>query len=121
MQALREAVLPDFNPAKYEKVFNVSSSGILFIVNDPFLLNSISELCEKMFDIEIKCSFKSRNKIGEPEQLHLGVFLLSTMLDIKDYLGFHAHEESVSLPSGYIDHTLYTFTDHPIDVQSKSP
>lgn len=69
-------------------------------------------MCEKMFDIQINCSFERHKKINESKEL-VG-FLLYTMLDIKDYLGFFADDESVSLPRGYIDPMLYTIKISPL-------
>lgn len=103
VQAARSAILPDFKPIKYEKIYNKSSSELLNIAKDPVLSNNISEMCEKMFDIQINCSFESHNKILEPEEYDLLSFLLHTTRDIKQYLGWYAHAESVSLPSGYTD------------------
>lgn len=73
------------------------------IAEDPVLLNVISKMCEKMFDIQINCSFERFEKMSEETERTLVEFLLGISNDVKFHLKYHAKLESVVLPSGYIE------------------
>lgn len=104
VQAAREAVLSDlFDPAKYGQIFNMTSVEVLNIIEDSILTNSISKMCEKMFDAQIKCLFERKRRMVEPNENELVEFLLQTMVDIKHYLKYRSHQESIELPHGYIE------------------
>lgn len=103
LQAIRGAVLPDFDPAKYEHIFNRTSVEILNTAEDPVLLNVISKMCEKMFDVHINCTFERHNKMLDQSEKVLVEFLLQTTVGIKHHLKYRADQESLDLPSGYIE------------------
>lgn len=96
MQAAREVVLPSFDPVNHDAV------EILKTIKDPVVPNAISEICEKMFDVQINCTFEQKEKMTEQTEKDLVAFLLRTTLDIKNYLKLHDNAENVYLPSGYI-------------------
>lgn len=102
VQAVRGAILPDFDPSKYEQIFNITSDEILKIHQDPVLPQVISKMCEKMFDIQINCSFKRKRKMLEQTEKDLVEFLLQTAVDIKHHLKYRSHAEGIDLPNGYI-------------------
>lgn len=110
MQALRDIVLPNFNSAKCAKQYNITQADLLEIVDDPILLNVISEMCEGTFNVQINCSFERYKNIPEGIELILVEFILETLIDVKHNLKYHAQHESVVLPTGYIEnpykHTL---------------
>lgn len=103
MQLIRGAILPDINSTKYEPIFKITSAKIQNISEDPILLNVISKMCEKMFDMQINCSFQRKHKMLEQTEMDLMKFLLQITVDIKEYLKYRAPEESIDLPSGYIE------------------
>lgn len=103
MQVVRAFVLPNFNLAKYAKQFNTTQAELLNVANDPILLNVISEMCEKMFNVQINCSFERYKNISEETERILVEFLLQTSNDVKYYLKYNAEQESVVLPTGYIE------------------
>ena len=104
MQAAREAVLSDsFDPAKYGRIFNMTTVEISNIIEDSILSNVISKMCEKMFDAHIQCSFERNQKMLEQNEKDLVKFLLQTMVDIKDHLKHRSLQESIELPDGYIE------------------
>lgn len=103
MQAVRGFVLPNFNLAKYAKHFNTTQAELLNVANDPILLNVISEMCEKMFNVQINCSFERYKNSSEETERILVEFLLQTSIDGKYYLKYNAEQESVVLPTGYIE------------------
>lgn len=103
VQVLRAAILPDFDSSKYEQIFNITSNKILKILQDPVLPQVISKMCEKMFDIQINCSFERKRKMLEQTEKDLVEFFLQTTVDIKDYLKYRSHAESIDLPNGYIE------------------
>lgn len=105
IQAVRGFVLPNFNLAKYAKQFNTTQAELLNVANDPILLNVISEMCERMFNVQIKCSFERYKNISEETERILVEFLLQTSMDVKYYLKYHAEQESVVLPTGYIENS----------------
>lgn len=103
VQGFRGAILPDFDPSKYEQIFNITSDEILKILQDPVLPQVISKMCEKMFDIEINCSFERKQKMLEQTEKDLVKFLLQTTVDIKHHLKYRSYAESIDLPNGYIE------------------
>ena len=103
LQAARGAIFPDFDPSKYEQIFNITSDEILEILQDPVLPQVISKMCEKMFDIQINCSFKRERKMLEQTEKDLVKFLLQITVDIKDHLKYRSQAESIDLPNGYIE------------------
>lgn len=100
IQALRGAVLPNFNPLRYETIFDMNSTILLNIVDDENLLNGISQMCENTFNAQINCSFERFETVPETE-LSLVEFLLQTSIDVKKYLRICADYESVVLPNVY--------------------
>lgn len=103
MQAVRGIVLPNFNLAKYAKQFETTQAELLNVANDPILLNVISEMCEKMLNVQINCSFERYKNISEETERILVEFLLQTSTDVKHYLKYNAERASVVLPTGYIE------------------
>lgn len=103
MQAVRGFVLPNFNFAKHAKQFKTTQAELLNVANDPILLNVISEMCEKMFNVQINCSFERYKNVSEETERILVEFLLQTSIDVKYYLKYNAEQESVVLPTGYIE------------------
>lgn len=99
----RSVVLPNFNSAKYAKQFNTTQDELLMVANDPILLDVISEMCEKMFNVQINCSFERYKKIPKGTERILVEFLFQTSIDVKYYLKYNAEQESVVLPTGYIE------------------
>lgn len=91
--------------------FYITSIEILNTAKDPVLLNVISKMCERMFDVQINCSFDRKQKILEQTGKDLVKFLLQTTVDIKHHLKYKAHEESIDLPSGYIESPYSSTTD----------
>lgn len=49
-------------------------------------------------------SFELEQKMLEQNEKDLVIFLLQTMVDIKDYLKYRFNQESIELPNGYIDY-----------------
>lgn len=70
--------MPDFDPIKYENTFNITSAELWNIAEDLDLLNIISQMCEKIFDVQINCSFKRHNKILERIENDSVEFLFQT-------------------------------------------
>lgn len=102
VQVIRGAILPDFDSSKYEQIFNITSDGILKILKilqGPVLPQVISKMCEKMFDVQIICSFKREQKMLEQIEKDLVKFLLQTTVDVKDHLKYRSHAESINLPN----------------------
>lgn len=118
VQAVRGAILPDFNPSKYEQIFNITSDEILKFLQDPVLPQVISTMCEKMFDIQINCSFQRKRKMLEQTEKDLVQCLLQTTVDIEDYLKYRSAAESIDLPNGYIE-SPYQPTVNTIRISSK--
>lgn len=112
MQAIRGAVLPDFDPAKYERIFNMTPVKIMNTAEDPVLLHVISKMCEKMFDVHINCTFERHNKRLDQTEEVLVEFLIQTTVDIKHHLIYRVDQESVDLPSGYIEFFRRDFIDY---------
>lgn len=83
--------------------FNTTQAELLNVANDPILLNIISEMGEKMFNVQINCSIERYKNIPEQTERILVGFLLQTSVDVKDYLKYNAEQESVVLPTGYIE------------------
>ena len=111
MQALRGIVLPNVL-AKYAKQYSTTQAELLNIANDPILLNVISEMCEKMFNVQINCTFERYKNMSEETERDLVEFLLQSSIDVKHHLKYNAKQESVILPTGYIEdpykHRNYT-------------
>lgn len=103
MQAARGIVLPHLNSAKYAKQYNITQAEFLDIANDPILLNVLSEMCEKMFNVQINCLFARHNNIPEETERILVRFLLHISIDVRNYLKYNAQRESVVLPPGYVE------------------
>lgn len=88
---------------KYVKHYNVTQVDLLNIVNDPILLDVISEMCDKMFNVQINCSFERYENIPEETERSLVEFFLLMSHDVKHYLKYNYRRESVVLPPGYIE------------------
>lgn len=116
MQAVRGIVLPNFNLAKYAKRFNITQAELLSVANDPILLNVISEMCQKIFNVQINCSFERYENISEETERVLVEFLLQTSIDVKHYLKYNAEQEGVVLPTGYIENAYKRRDEHTVYV-----
>lgn len=107
VQAAREAVLSNsFDPIKYAQIFNMTSVEILNIIENSILPNIMSNMCERMFDAQIKCSFERKQKMLEQNVKVLAEFLSQTTVDIKHHLKYRSFDQSIELRDGYIENPL---------------
>lgn len=88
--AVRAAILPDFDPSKYEQIFDITSDEILKILQDSVLLQVISKMSEKIFDISINCLFERKRQMLEQTAKDLVEFLIQTTIDIKHNLKYRS-------------------------------
>lgn len=107
LQAIRGAVLPGFDPVKYESIYNTTSMELLNVAADPVPVDVISKMCEKMLNVRINCSFERYKKVSEKTERALVDFLLQISIDVRNYIKTRADSESLILPSGYADVNQY--------------